>query len=168
MTELDYGALVVRRDIDNRMPFKPGDEITTYVLGEPYPYLDLPPHSGHSREHSQYELNVIAKSQPADWALRNDLRCDCKQRRSIAQVLVHLPDSRLWVSQKVEHAPASFREERNTRTTGWALHGREGEAPHVGGVTSCKGCRTRWLVVSFVNRAEMFRIRSATRGHVAP
>jgi hypothetical protein len=161
----DLGYLVVRRGIDNRTPFAVGDDVVTYKLAEPWPYATLPPHSGHDVELQQYSEAVLRHANDGDvWRIHSVLRCDCgKGASTLAQVLVHGPSARLWVTMaRQEFVPAALRNGQQPRE-GWPLHGRPGEAPHVGEVASCK-CGNRWLVVSFTDRAETLRIDQARHG----
>ena len=155
--------LVHREGIESHLPIEAGQEVTTYELGEPWPYRDLPPHSGCSQELVDYQNAVLDHANgPADWRVERSLNCDCRQRRTVAQVLVHRPSARKWVTAKPERVPSAFR--KDVRVNGWVLHGREGEAPHVGAVASCKGCDKRWLIISFVDDAMMLPVKAATHG----
>lgn len=161
----EFGAIVVRPGVDLSVPVAPGDDVVTYLLGERYPYTDLPPHRGCTMDLVRYQDAVMRYTNSENsWAVRDKLRCDCY--RVVAQVLVHLPSDRLWVSMRPERVPAEFRggAGRATDEIVYAMHGVDGEAPHVGGVVSCNGCDKRWLVVSFAEQAELFRIASATHG----
>jgi len=159
----EFGYLVHRDDRPNWIPLQVGDPVTTYELGEPWPYGDLPPHGGHAQADIDYESAVIEHANTdTDWRVQEVLRCDC--RRSVAQVLVHRPSARLWVTAQPEYVPSVFRKADARLVEGWVMHGVAGEAPHVGAVASCKGCPKRWLVISFTDHAELIRIRDATHG----
>lgn len=166
----DFGALVARHGVDNRLPIQVGDEVTTYVLGERWPWASLPPHEGHAQELVEYQEAVLKYANgDDDWRVERELTCDCRSRRVVAQVLVHIPSARRWATMKPERVPAPFRSGNGSAVDGWALHGQSGQQPHVGGVASCKGCRKRWVVVSFVDSAELIAVRDAKHGaRVAP
>lgn len=162
-----HGAIVVRHGSQHD-PIRAGDEITTYELGEPFPYLTWPPHQGRHPDVDTYADAVLGLAHDDDWRVQKSYYCDCRQRRSVAQLLVHVPTKRLWVSMKPERVPAAFRR-GPSGVDGFPLHGVPGEAPHVNGVTSCKGCDKRWLVVSFPDAVELFHVRRARHGaRIAP
>lgn len=161
----EFGHLGLRDDRPNWIPVQAGDPVTMYTLGEPWHYGDLAPHEGCSQELDEYQTFVVQHANSEDdWRVQDLLRCDCKQRRVVAQVLVHLPSARLWATAKPERVPMAFRKADHGAVEGWALHGKPGEAPHVGAVSSCKGCDKRWLVLSFPDRAELLHIAAATHG----
>lgn len=166
----EHRFLVLREGIDARQAVAVGDPVTTYELAESWPYSDLPPHRGRHVEDDRYYESVMKYANlEAHWRIQDQLRCNCRQRRTIAQLLVHKPSARLWVTHKPERVPLGFRGVLEHRGNGYPLHGAKGEAPHVHGVASCTGCRQRWLVVSFVDRAELLLIAGATHGaSVAP
>lgn len=170
MSSENFGAIVMRHDVDNQIPLRVGDGVITYELGESWPYRHLPQHSGHTMDLLAYQDTVLQHANADDdWRVQEQLHCDCRARRVVAQVLVHKRSARLWVTAKPERVPAAFRANGAASIEGWAMHGSEEEAPHIGGVSSCKGCDKRWLVVSFADHAELVRIRSATHGAtVAP
>lgn len=160
----EHGFIVLRTGVDNRTPVRVGDDVVTYELGEPWPYHNLPPH-GHTRELLEYETAVLAHANSEnDWRVQDVLRCTCKAGRVVAQVLVHIPSARLWATAKPERVPTAFRAPDSGAVHGWALHGSNDEAPHLGGVASCGGCRRRWLVVSFADHATILSVRAATHG----
>lgn len=162
--------VVFREGIDAHEPFQVGDPVTTYELAEAWPYANLPPHRGRHVEEDEYHNAVVNfANQQEHWRVYEQLRCICRERRTVAQLLVHLPTRRLWITHKMEHIPQAFRAVLDDRTSGYPLHGAAGEAPHIHGVASCRGCRRRWLVVSFVDRAELILVLNATHGaKVAP
>lgn len=170
MSQDQHGFLVVREGIEPDKPIEVGDPVTTYELGEPWPYSALRPHRGrHVSDDEYYAAVVQYANQAKHWRVQEQLRCVCKERRTVAQLLVHGPTGRLWVTHKPERIPNQFRALLDQRSTGYPLHGAPGEAPHIHGISSCNGCRKRWLVVSFVDRAELIRILKATHGaKVAP
>lgn len=169
MSEAGHGFIVVGHDKAPTAPFEVGDPVTTYELGEPLPFGDRP-HSGHTQALLNYEEDVQKHANAdEDWRVQEQLYCNCPSRRAVAQVLVHEPSSRLWVTAKPERVPAAFRRQGHGLVEGWAMHGAAGDSPHIGGVASCKGCDKRWLVISFADGAQLIRIKSATHGaYVAP
>lgn len=169
MSDHDFGAIVVVAGAGGR-PVVAGDSAVTYELGERWPYMNLPPHSGHTQELVEYQDAVLAHANTDDsWRVQEQLHCDCRARRVIAQTLVHRPSGRLWVTAKAERVSAAFSRGQRRLDEGWAMHGAPGEMPHIGTVSSCKACPQRWLVVSFVDRAALVRIKFATHGAtVAP
>lgn len=157
-------AIVVREGKDNRLPMEPGDDVITYELeGDSWPYADLPPHEGMHVELARYMDAVLQHANdPQHWRVVETLRCECY--RAVGYLLAHSPSGRLWVTTKTESIPTAFQRSQSRGREGWALHGKKGQAPHVGAVASCKGCDKRWLVVSFIDRAEMLRVVDARHG----
>lgn len=170
MPQDPHRFVVLREGIDATKPFEVGDPVVTYELAQPWPYTSLPRHSGRHTSDDEYRDAVVQyANQSVHWRIHEQLRCDCKERRTVAQLSVHIPTGRLWVIHKPEHVPQDFRAVLGERSDGYPLHGAAGEAPHVHGVASCKGCRRRWLVISFVDHAELLAIANATHGaRVAP
>lgn len=171
MTDDSPGYVVMREGIDNEFPFEAGDPVTTYELGDKYPYTSLPPHRGrHATDDAYFEAVATYANQEEHWRVQKHLRCDCKSWRSIARLMVHIPSNRQWVFHNPEDVAKPFRtlvlKERNLA---YPLHGAPGEAPHVHGVSSCNGCDKRWLVVSFHDDAEIIHVQGAIHGaKVAP
>ncbi|WGX96908.1 hypothetical protein [Nocardioides sp. L-11A] len=164
------GYVVLREGIDVNVPFAVGDPVTTYEIAGQWPYAALPPHSGRHVEDDRYREAVVQfANSKEDWRIQEQLLCDCRDRRTIAQLLVHIPTSRVWVTHKPERVPLEHRGVLELRSNGYPLHGVRDEAPHVHGVASCSGCRKRWLVVSFVDHAELIHVLRATHGaRIAP
>ncbi|MDP9822769.1 hypothetical protein J2S59_002578 [Nocardioides massiliensis] len=141
--------------------------MTTYELADPWPYAHLSAHSGRHESVDVYARAVIEYANDDEhWRVQQALTCTCRSRRTIAEMVVHVPSARLWVSMKPERIPSAFRKAPSIAEAAYPLHGVAGEAPHVHGIASCKasGCGKRWLVVSFTDRAELLRIADATHG----
>lgn len=162
----DLRFVVVRRDVDPTLPLAEGDPVTTYELVDPWPYADLAPHSGRHVELDEYAAVVRRYSnQDQHWRIHKVHRCDCKSRRQVAQVLVHRPTHRLWVTTVGERPPSALGDvPHDEKGDGMPLHGSEGEQPCPVGVATCGGCGRSWLVVAFDDRAELLLIAGGTHG----
>jgi hypothetical protein len=161
MTADKLRFLVVRRGVDEGIPWAAGDPVTTYELVEPWPYAELSAHGGHDHALVAYMEAVgveMGSADPAElWREDSALYCSCTARRKLVTVVVHRKSGRRWVSPRRDRKaqrPPDF----------WPLHGREGEGPHYGDVSQCNGCNARWLVISFSDHAELIGIKSVRYG----
>lgn len=163
MTE-GFRFLVRRRGPDPSVPVGAGDEVVTYELAEPWPYADLPAHTGCWRVDFMLR-KYVTDWRESEWQVEHVLRCSCRARRAIAQLQVHVPTGHRWVAMVDSQATRST--VGLLESSMWPLHGQPNQSPHIGGIARCKGCRTRWLVVSTLNGAALIRLKSATPGKVA-
>lgn len=153
--------LVVRREVDAAKPIEVGDPVITYELDEPFPYAYMP---RCVMPQDLYDYAEAVDFATATWREESALHCpNCPKGkgRKIASIMVHEGAARRWVSPRAEKLPAGF---SPRPAESWPMHGERDAGPHIGEIASCPGCRKRWLVISFVDRAELIGIKSARYG----
>lgn len=163
----NFGTIVVVHDQDPGTLAKGGEDVTSYELAEPWTYGPPEPHHLHDPELLAYHDHVVQNANgPEDWRVEEVLTCDCAGRGAVAFVQVHKSSLRRWVTAREERIPKAFRRVDSVAgPRGLPMHrGLHEENPCVVGVTSCRACSQRWLVLTFEDRAACVRIRWATHG----
>lgn len=143
---------LVRHGVLNRS-LEVGDQVDSYRLLEPLAVESSRPHGEHDAEFLNYVSSVSSDLvDDSKWRLERTIYCPAcptgrgRSGRSLVSLWIHIPTARRWVAPLPERTLGGV---APRPAEAWPLHGQPGDAPCPEiDVTSCRGCRTHWVMLS--------------------